>query len=142
MIWLERILNLIKDYWYLIVILLIVTIIIVRNYIRGFVWEDRYGNELNLKEFFQRWRKGVEGVTPVQQTLTSLWGYPLIFGGMITGIVINIINKTWWLLFILVGSLPITLMSVVSLWQKYQSQKAAQEAYEEAMSQMEENNNG
>lgn len=145
MIWLEKIISwikeinwlVLKDYWFLIVLLLVVGIIIVRIKRRGYFWEDREGNQLSLKEFMERWRKGVEGITPVQQSLTSLWSYPLIFGGLITGIVINIINKTWWILLILAGSFPITIMSVVSLYQKYRSQKKAQDAYEEAMSQVE-----
>jgi hypothetical protein len=135
MIW-QTILNLLKSYWYLVVILLIVTIIIVRVKARGFFWEDKYGNQLSLKEFLGRWRKGIEGISPVQQSLTSLWGFPLILGGMMTGIVINIINHVWWLVIILIGGFPPTLMSLVSLWQKYQSQKKAQEAYNEAMGQV------
>ena len=134
MIW-QTILNILKNYWYIIVISLIILGTIIRVKIRGFFWEDRYGNQLSLKEFLGRWRKGIEGISPVQQSLTSLWGFPLILGGMVTGIVINLINHVYWLVLILVGGFPPTIMSLVSLWQKYQSQKKAQEAYEEAMSQ-------
>lgn len=135
MIW-QTILNFLKSYWYIIVISLVVLGTIIRVKVRGFFWQDKYSNQLSLKEFLGRWRKGIEGISPVQQSLTSLWGFPLILGGMMTGIIINIINHVWWLCLILVGGFPPTLMSLVSLWQRYQSQKKAQEAYEEAMSQV------
>jgi hypothetical protein len=139
--WLDYIKNIkwleiIKDYWWILGIISIVIIIYIRIKNRGYFWEDKYGNQLSFKEFMGRWRRGVEGITPVQQSLTSLWSYPLIFGGIITGIIINIINKTWWLLLILCGSLPITIMQIISLYQKYRSQKKAQDAYREAMAQV------
>jgi hypothetical protein len=103
--------------------IIIFLIILIRVKKRGFFWKARDGRKLTLKQFFKMWGKGIEGITPIQQTLTSLWSYPLILGGVFTGIVIMIIRKEWWLLAILSGSLPLTLMSLLSLWQKYKQQK-------------------
>ena len=133
---LETIKNFTMEFWIYLLIVLIIVSIIIRVKVRGFFWRDKFGNELSFREFMKRWRKGIEGISPVQQSLTSLWGFPLILGGMMTGIVINLLNHVWWLCLILVGGFPPTLMSLVSLWQRYQSQKKAQEAYNEAMEQV------
>ena len=102
---------------------LFLLIIVIRTKVRGYFWKDKKGEELNLKQFLGRWKKGVEGVTPLQQTTTTLWSYPLVIGGLVTGIVIMIIRKEWWLLVILCGSLPMTLMGLLSTYQKYIQQK-------------------
>lgn len=120
-------LNFLKSNLGWIVLILLILFIIIRTSWRGFFWRDRNGNELSFKDFNKRWLKGVEGITPKQQTVTSLWGFPFIFGGIITGIVISLINKTWWIVLILVGSFPITLMQLVSTYQKYKSQKLAED---------------
>ena len=104
-------------------ILLIILIIFLRVKIRGFFWKARNGDQLSLKQFFKRWGEGVTGLTPLQQTKTSLMGFPLIFGGTLTGIVIMILRKEWWLVAILSGSLPLVSMQLVSLIQKYKTQK-------------------
>ena len=125
--------NYIIEYWAYLLLILIFAIIYIRVKSRGFFWLDRERNELSFKEFIGRWKKGVEGITPKQQSLTSLWGFPLIFGGIFTGIIINIIHRQYWLILLLVGSLPITIMQVVSLWQKYIAQKKAEEMVKQAM---------
>lgn len=118
-------------FFYLIALIIVITIIRVKR--RGYFWKDKAGNKISLKEFFKRWGKGIEGCSPVQQTLTSLWGYPFITGGIITGIVISTIHRTFWMVAILVGSCPITFMQIVSTYQKYVSQKKAEELVKEAM---------
>ena len=86
---------------------------------RKYFMKDKEGNKLKFKEFMKRWKKGMEGVTPLQQVKTTLWSYPLIFGGIIWGIVVTIINKTYWMSLLLVGALPITVIQVLSQWQKF-----------------------
>jgi hypothetical protein len=126
-------LNILKSIWEWLIVIIVIGFIFWRNNRRGFFWKARDGSELSFKEFGRRWLKGVEGITPKQQTVTSLWGFPFIFGGILTGLVINILHKQWWLVLILIGSTPLTLMQLVSTWQKYKSQKIAEEAMEEAM---------
>src|SRR3990172_801306 len=99
-----EIISWLKNNWKWLIIPAIVLAIIIRTRVRNCFWIDKEGNELSLKEFFQRWGKGIEGISPKQQSLTSLWGYPFILGGTLTGIVINILNNTWWLVIILGGS--------------------------------------
>jgi hypothetical protein len=110
--------------WYVIVgIILVIIVIIVRTRKRGYFWKAKDGTHLSLKDFFKRWKQGIEGITPLQQTKTTLWSYPLVLGGILTGIVIMIIRMQWWLLIILIGSFPLSLMGFISTIQKYFQQK-------------------
>jgi len=113
----------------------IVLIIFIRIKSRGYFWEDKYGNKLTFKEFTKRFWKGVEGITPKQQTKTQLISQIPIFAGLIWGAVITFINGTYWLTLILVFALPINFMSFLSNLKKYKTQKKA----EELMSEAEEN---
>jgi hypothetical protein len=124
--------NLLKTTWEWIIVIIVIGIIYYRNKKRGYFWKAKDGRQLTLNEFFKSWGKGIEGITPLQQTTTTLWSYPLIVGGIVTGIVILTFNKTWWMLLILIGSLPITLMQVVSAYQKYQRLKKIEAAMKEA----------
>ena len=83
------------------------------------VWTDRDGKPVSAGEFAERWRDGIEKVTPLQQTSISLVGYLIIFVGIVIGIVATSITKQWWLLIILVGSFIVTSSSFVALLQKY-----------------------
>lgn len=109
--------------WEWIIIILFILLVIIKSKRRGFFWKARDGRELTLKQFLKSWKEGVEGITPIQQTRTTLWSYPLVLGGIITGIIIMIIRREWWLVAILGGSLPMTLMGLLSVWQKYKQQK-------------------
>jgi hypothetical protein len=114
-----------------IVLILFILIVFIRTKKRKYFWKDKQGNELSFKEFMKRWKSGVEGITPIQQTKTTLWSYPLVLGGIITGLVIMSLRKEWWLVAILGGSLPMTLMGLLSTWQKYKQQKIISDTMKE-----------
>lgn len=78
------------------------------------------GEKITHQEFMKRWKKGIEGVTPFQQTKTQVRSTWIIIIGIVAGIVISIINiKTlWWLLIILCGALGNTAMQLLGLVQK------------------------
>jgi len=114
-----------------IVLILFILIVFIRTKKRKYFWKDKQGNELKFKEFMKRWKSGVEGITPIQQTKTTLWSYPLVLGGIITGLVIMSLRKEWWLVAILGGSLPMTLMGLLSTWQKYKQQKIISDTMKE-----------
>lgn len=131
--------EILKEFFEWILIILFITLVFIRNKKRGFFWKARDGSELNFKQFMKRWRKGVEGITPLQQTKTTLWSYPLVVGGVTTGIIIMLLRREWWLVAILVGSLPMTLMGVLSTWQRYVSQKKIETTMKELEEEMKEN---
>ena len=83
-------------------------------------WIDRKGKKLTFKQFTKRWKRGVEGITPLQQTKTQIWGTRIILIGLLCGIVMCIIGirTLWWLLIILVGGLFNTTVQYLGMWQK------------------------
>lgn len=123
--------------WILGMIIVGIFVMIVRNKHRGYTWIARNGEKLTMKQFFKRWGQGIEGITPLAQTKTTLWSFPLVVGGIITGIIIMFFNHQWWLLVLLCGSLPITLMQVVGVYQKYRILKKVDDTIKQIENGME-----
>ncbi len=117
--------------WGWIIPIAFILVILLRIKKRDFFWKAKDGTKLTLRQFLRRWGKGVEGITPIQQTRTTLLSYPLVLGGVLTGIVIMILRTEWWLLLILSGSLPMTIMGLISTWQKYRKQKVIYDTMKE-----------
>jgi hypothetical protein len=106
--------------WILIILFILITL---RVKIRKYFWKDRAGNKLTFKQFIQRWKVGVQGITPLQSTKTQLMGIWITITGIIAGIVVNILirleNMWWWILIILLGSLILTGIQFLTTLQKY-----------------------
>ena len=119
--------------WVILIIILVALIIFGRVLKRGFFWRSKSSEELSLKQFLSRWKKGVVEITPLQQTVTSLWSMIPIFFGMFWGMVVTFIGGVYWMTLILTFSLPLMFINFISTYQKYMAQKLAYEAYEEAM---------
>lgn len=83
-------------------------------------WTDKQGNKLTFKEFMARWKKGLEGITPLQQTKTQLTGSYISLLGIVLGLIVCIIayEKLWWVGIILVGALINTGATTIGVWQK------------------------
>lgn len=118
------ILDFLKVNWNWEVIVLLVLFILIRTKVRGFFWKVRKTKEeLSLKQFFGLWRKGIEGITPLQQSFSSVLGTWIIMSGIISGILINVIvrveNQWIWITVILSGSFIVTGMSLINSMQKY-----------------------
>ena len=113
-----------------IIILLICIGLFIRVKKRGYFWKDKQGNKLSFKEFMKRWKEGAEGTTPLQATRITLWSFIPIFAGIIWGIVITFMAKTYWMTLILCGSLPITSVQFISAWQKYKRLKVIEKEME------------
>ena len=84
---------------------------------------DKEGNYLTTKEFLERWKKGIQKVTPLQQTKISLQGVVLVLIGVVVGIVSSFMTGIWWLLIILCGSLFLTVINLIGTLQRYYSLK-------------------
>lgn len=83
-------------------------------------WKDKKGNELTRKEFMDRWKSGIQSVTPLQQVKINIRSTMIMLVGILAGIIITSINiKTlWWVLIILVGVFGVTSMQFLGLLQK------------------------
>ncbi len=78
------------------------------------------GEQITWKEFFKRWGKGIEGITPLQQTKTQIVGTKIMLVGIFFGIVISFmgLKNLWWLLIILTGAFINTTMQLLGSIQK------------------------
>jgi len=88
---------------------------------------DKAGNKLSTKEFMHRWGEGIKKITPLQQAKISLMGTWFVIIGVIIGIVVTFISRTWWLVLILFGSFFVTGVSLLGAWQKYSALKKIDE---------------
>jgi len=114
------------------IIALILLFIVIKVKRRKYFWKDKYGNKLTFKEFRKRFWKGVEGITPKQQTKTQIISQIPIFAGLLWGAVASFIGGRYWLVVILIFALPINFMSFISNLQKYKMQKKSEELMKEA----------
>ena len=81
--------------------------------------KDRSGKEITTKEFMQRWKQGIQTVTPFQQVKINIMGSILVLVGVVIGLIIMFTTKTWWLFIILCGSLFLSSTSFIQILQKY-----------------------
>ena len=70
-------------------------------------WTDKNGNKLNTKEFINRWKEGIEGITPIQRLKTQLVGTRIILIGLILGLCVSLYGwkNLWWVAIVLVGAI-------------------------------------
>lgn len=83
------------------------------------IWKDKEGKKVGTKEFFSRWKSGIQSVTQIQILKSNIIGFIIILIGIIWGIVFTIISKQYWLLTILSGALLVQSMSFLGILQKY-----------------------
>lgn len=97
------------------------------------VWRDREGRWIDAKEFRERFSKGVQGITPLQQTKSQIFFAYLTIMGIICGIIVSILSiKTlWWLGIILLAALGNTMVGLVGTYQKYKQLKNIQQIIRE-----------
>lgn len=107
-------------------------IVLARVKKRGYFWKTKSGEHINWKEFLKRWKKGIEGITPLQQAKMNLLGIWITVTGIITGIIVNLLirmeNIWYWVLIILIGSLILTLVQMIGIYQKYSKFKQIEKA--------------
>ena len=80
---------------------------------------DKEGNYLTTKEFFERWKEGIQKITPLQQTKISLQGVLLVLVGVIIGLIPTFMTAVWWLFIVLIGSLFLTIVNLIGTLQRY-----------------------
>ena len=116
----------------LIVFIVVIVFTFIRIKKRGFFWKDKQGKKLSFKQFKGRFKEGVINTTPLQQTRVTLFSFLPIFAGVLWGIVVTFLIKSYWLTLILSGSLPITSIQFLSNVQKYKALKKVDKLMKEA----------
>ena len=81
---------------------------------------DKQGNKLTFKEFINKWKEGIEGITPFQKIKTQLSGTKIILIGLFLGLVVSLygFKRLWWVGIILVGAIINTGVQYLSLRQQ------------------------
>lgn len=101
------------------------------------IWRDRDGKWITAKEFGQRWKKGVEGITPLAQVRSQLTFTWITLSGILCGIIVSAWNLTslWWLGIILIAAFGNTIVGFIGIYQKYKQllriQKAIMEEHKQ-----------
>ena len=117
--------------WIIMAVLFIIIVLGIRNKKRGYFWKKKDGTQLKMKEFFKEWKNGIMESTPLQQTRISLFAFMPLFAGILWGMAVTFLGKTYWLTLILLGSLPLTSIQFLSTLQKYKAQKKIEETMRE-----------
>jgi len=105
---------------------------------KKYVWTDKAGKKLTMGEFMQRWKQGMQSVTPLQQAKVQLYNYWIILAGILLGIVISAMNDTWWLMILLIGSFGLSSLQALGIWQRYNLLKSIEKEVQDASKESEE----
>jgi len=83
--------------------------------------KTKSGEKISWKEFFVRWKDGIENVPLTNQVKIQIGGTRIILIGICCGIFISCFafSTLWWLVIILFGALINTLVQYISLKQRY-----------------------
>lgn len=97
------------------------------------------GEDITWKEFFKRWKKGIESITPLQQSKTIFFNTWIIVVGVVAGLYFTIISFStlWWLFLILLGALLNTLVTQIANFQKYSALKRLEYQWKEVENESE-----
>jgi hypothetical protein len=128
-------LDFIKENWTWLIGILVILIIIIVTKKRKYFWKDKQGNKITFKEFSKRFKQGVDGITPIQKSISEITGTFITMVGLVSGIITMSIVRPkdmwWWVVISLVGGLILTSMSQVSNYQKYWRNKKINDTLKE-----------
>lgn len=94
--------------------------------------KPRTKEKVSIKQFFKEVKQGMEKVTPLQQSIITLWGLVISIIGIIWGIIFSIRIGYKWMAVILVGGLIVALMQLLGTWQRKTILKRMEQANEQA----------
>lgn len=78
------------------------------------------GEQITWKEFMARWKKGIEGVSPLHQAKVQVRSTNISLIGIVGGMVMTAIHLKdyWWMFIILCGALGNVIVQRASLIQR------------------------
>ena len=70
------------------------------------IWKDKQGNKLTYKELIERWKEGINNITPLQKLKTQITATRISLLGIFLGLIITTIayEDLWWVAIILLGA--------------------------------------
>jgi len=83
-------------------------------------WKDKEGKELTFSEFKERFKQGINEVTPIQRLESSIFFQQIMTLGFFLGLCVAIFNyqTMWWLAIILFGGLCMNIIQYKGLRQQ------------------------
>lgn len=90
------------------------------------------GEWKTIREFLSEVKEGMEKVTPLQQTIVTLWGIFISIIGIVWGIIFSIGIGYKWMALILVGGLIVAIFQFLGNWQRKQVLDRMEAAYQMA----------
>ena len=93
------------------------------------IFKDKEGNKLTFKEFIEKWKIGISGITPLQRIDSQLAGTKIMLLGLFLGLIMSLIGyqKLWWVAIILTGGIINTFMQYVTLIQQQRAFKTLED---------------
>lgn len=92
--------------------------------------KDKQGNKLTVKEYIARWKKGIDGITPLQRVKSNIQGTSIMLIGQILGLIVVLLSypklsgwTIFWLSLVLFGT---AINSTVQLMALIQSKRLFQ----------------
>ncbi len=108
---------------------------------RGIILTIKKYKQLGFKGFFKKWGQGVDGVTPLQTTFISLLSFIPVLIGIAWGIIATIMGKLYWVTFILIAGLPLTIIQIFINYQKYRKFKQVENTLKQLNEMSKQNDN-
>ena len=99
--------------------------------------KDKQGKDYTIRQFFAKWKSGMQGITPLQMQQSQRWGYLITIAGIIYGIVYSALTKSWWLSIILIGSLIVIATQLIGCWQQIKVLKDQERIIKDIQNSME-----
>lgn len=96
-------------------------------------WKDKQGNKLTFKEFTEKWKQGINEITPLQKIKTQITATRISLLGIFLGLIVTSIayENLWWVSIILLGALINTGVQYLGLAQQRDSLLKHEENCEE-----------
>ena len=98
------------------------------------IFKDKEGNKLTSKEFIDKWKVGIENITPLQKTKTQLTGTKITLLGLVLGLCVTIYGwkNLWWVAIILVGAILTTGVQYLATKQQKKLYQDIEDKFKEA----------
>lgn len=94
-------------------------------------WKTKTGEELNFKQFIERWKQGINEVTPMQRLESSIFFQQIMTLGFFLGLCLALYKyeTMWWLAIILFGGLGMNIIQYKGLKQQLNVFKKIEEQF-------------
>lgn len=95
-------------------------------------WKKLFTGEIKFRVLVKDMKRGMEQVTPLQQTIIIQFGQLISLAGVLWGIVFSLMIEYYWMMVILIGAVIILGVQMLGNWQRKVMFKKQKEIYDNA----------